>query len=44
VVGEGVGVDGDVDHVAPLGVVGCLQVEGDGDERLDALDGGGLRP
>jgi hypothetical protein len=42
VVGEGVHGDGDVDHIAPLGLVRRFQVEGDGDEGLDTLDGGGL--
>ena len=32
------------DLVVPAGVVRRLEVEGDGDERLDALDIGGLGP
>jgi hypothetical protein len=44
VVGEGVLGDGDLEEVAPLGEVGGLEVEGDGDEGLDALDGDGLSP
>jgi hypothetical protein len=44
VVGEGVGGDGDLHHVAPASVVRRLEVEGDGDQCLDTLDVGGMRP
>jgi hypothetical protein len=44
VVGEGVLGDGNLQEIAPLGEVGGLEVEGDGDERLDALDRRGLSP
>jgi hypothetical protein len=42
VVGESVVDDGNLEEVSPLGEVGGLEVEGDGDDGLDALDGGGL--
>ena len=44
VVLEGVGGDDDVEDGPPLGEDGALELEDDGDEGADALDGGGLRP
>jgi hypothetical protein len=44
VVGEGVLGDGNLQEIVLLGEVGGLEVEGDGDERLDALDRRGLSP
>jgi hypothetical protein len=36
--------DGDGEEVASLCEIGSLEVEGDGDQGFDALDGGGMRP
>ena len=41
-IGEGELGDGDEEEVAPLGEVGRLKIEGDGDEALDVLEGSGI--
>ena len=41
---EGVVLKGDLEQAAPLGIVARLEVEGDGDEKLDTGDADGLCP
>lgn len=43
VVVEGVFPKGDLKQAVSLGIVSCLEVEGDGDGKLDAGDTEGLR-